>query len=264
VHVGLRLSLAACLVLGACSGGALGAGYRVREEVTIFAAASLRDALTRAAAAYEAAKPGVSISLSFGASSALRIQIEQGAPAGVLLSADTANPERLVSAGLVDGNVVPFAANALAIVVPGDNPAGIASPLDLGGDGVTILAAADEVPITGYAKQLVTRLAALPGYPRDFGIRYERNVVSREEYVTAVLAKIELGEADAGIVYATDALASGRVEEVPIPPEAAVTARYAGVVIRDSPGAAAGRAFLDWLAARDGQAVLAEFGFGRP
>ena len=260
----LATSLAACLLLGACSGGALGAGQATREEVTVFAAASLRDAVAEAARAYEAAEPGTTIRVSFGASSALRIQIEHGAPADVLLSADTANPAGLVAAGLADGEAVRFAANAVTIVVPRENPAGIVSPADLAGDGVTIVAAGETVPIAAYADELVTRLARLPGYPPDFIARYERNVVSREENVRALLAKVELGEADAGIVYATDARASEGVLEVAVPREAVVTASYAGVVLRGSPGSAEGRVFLDWLAGPGGGAILGAFGFRRP
>ena len=230
-------------------------------ELTVLGAASLKGALEAAEAAYEAAVQGTTLTFSTDSSSALRTQIEQGAPADVFLSADSTNPQKLVDAGLADGDVIAFAGNVLTIIVPTDNPAGIASPADLAGPGVKIVAAGEEVPITRYANQVVEALAALDGYPADFAARCAANVVSREDNVKAVVAKIELGEGDAGIVYVTDAKASTRVATVEIPDEANVPATYAGVVVKASEHAEAARAFLDWFAGPQGQAILAEFGF---
>jgi molybdate transport system substrate-binding protein len=235
-----------------------------RTQLTVFAAASLRRALEAAIDAYAAAAPGTTISLSTDSSAALTTQIEQGAPADVFLSADTANPQALVDAGLSVGEAVPFAGNELAIIVPSGNPAAIATPADLGRDGVRIIAAGSEVPITRYAAQLVATLAALDGYPADFAAAYEANVVSREDNVAAVVTKIELGEGDAAIVYVTDADASEGPEVVPVPDEANVRASYAGIVVGTSAVPAAGQAFLDWLVGSEGQAVLAGFGFLPP
>ena len=106
-------------------------------------------------------------------------------------------------------SAVPFAGNRLALVVPASNPAGIASPFDLGRPGVRLVAAGVAVPITAYAAQMVGVLAGLPDAPRDFAAAVEANMVSREDNVRAVLAKVELGEGDAAIVYATDATAAG-------------------------------------------------------
>jgi molybdate transport system substrate-binding protein len=229
--------------------------------LTVLGAASLKGALETAEAAYEAAVPGTTLTFSTDSSSALRTQIEQGARADVFLSADSTNPQKLVDAGLAAGDPVPFAGNALTIIVPTDNPAGIASPADLASAGVKIVAAGDEVPITKYADQLVGNLAGLDGYPADFAARCAANVVSREDNVKAVVAKIELGEGDAGIVYVTDAKASTRVETIGVPDEANVLVTYAGVVVKASEHAEAARTFLDWFAGPRGQAILAEFGF---
>lgn len=233
-------------------------------ELTIFAAASLKGALEAAQDAYETANPGTTLIISTDSSAALKTQIEQGAPADLFLSADTKNPQALVDAGLTDGAAVDFAGNKLVVIVPTDDPAGIQTPADLATPGVKIIAAGDEVPITRYANQLVENLAMEPGYPADFVAAYQANIVSKEDNVKAVVAKLELGEGDAAIVYVTDAKISTKVASVEVPDTANVVATYAGVVVRatDSPDAAA--AFLTWLAGPDGQAILAGFGFLPP
>ena len=236
----------------------------VAVDLTIYGAASLKGALEKAKTAYEAAAPGVTLTISTDASSALATKIEEGAPADVFLAADTRSPQALVDRGLTDGPAVPFAGNELTVIVPADNPAGIATPADLAKAGVKVIAAGDAVPITKYAKQLVDNLATKPGYPPGFAAAYAANVVSREDNVKAVVAKIELGEGDAGIVYATDAAASTRVATIDVPDSANVLATYAGVVLRESPNLAAARGFLAWLAGPDGRAILAGFGFLPP
>ena len=233
-------------------------------ELTIYGAASLKSALEAAKTAYEAANPGTSLTVSTDSSAALATQIEQGAPADVFLSADTSNPKKLVDAGLADGGAVDFAGNALTVIVPTDDPAGIASPTDLATVGVRIIAAGEEVPITRYATELIQNLAGEPGYPAGYAAAYAANIVTREDNVKAVVAKIELGEGDAGIVYVTDAAASDAVGVIDLPPSANVPATYAGVVVRASAHPEAARAFLAWLAGPDGQAILSTFGFLPP
>ena len=168
--------------------------------------------------------------LSTDSSAALETQIEQGAPADLFLSADTTNPQKLVDAGLADGAPVTFAGNELTVIVPAGNPARIASPADLARTGVRIIAAGDEVPITKYAGQLVENLAKEAGYPADFAAAYAANVASKEDNVKAVVAKIELDEGDAGIVYVTDAKASAKVATIDVPPSANVRATYDALV----------------------------------
>ena len=204
------------------------------------------------------------MTVSTDSSSALETQIEQGAPADVFLSADTTNPKKLVDAGLADGAAVTFAGNKLTVIVPTANPAGIATPADLAKPGVKVIAAGDEVPITKYATQLVDNLAKEAGYPDDFAAKYTANIASREDNVKAVVAKIELGEGDAGIVYVTDARASAKVTTIDVPDSANVPATYAGVVVKASRNVAAAKAFLDWFAGPDGQAILGAFGFLPP
>lgn len=260
--VAVAVAVAGCAMIADPSPTRLPAPERV--ELTVFAAASLRRVLEVADTTYEAANPGTTITLATDSSAALRTQIEQGAPADLFLAADTTNPQTLVDAGLADGDAVAFAGNELAVIVPSDDPGGITTPADLARDDVRVIAAGAEVPITRYASQLIVNLATLDGYPVDFAAAYDANVVSREDNVAAVVAKIELGEGDAAIVYATDAATSDAVAVVGIPPAANVRATYAGVVIRASTEPDAARAFLDWLVGADGQAILGAAGFLPP
>ena len=268
--------LAACTSSGAGSSGAnasagtatAGAPSAVPSaeavELTVYGAASLKGALDRARTAYEAIAPGTTVTISTDASSALETKIEQGAPADVFLSADQTNPKKLIDAGLADGAAVTFAGNKLIIVVPADNKAGITTPADLAKPGVKIIAAGDEVPITKYANMLVTNLSKVAGYPADFAAAYAANVASQEDNVKALIAKVELGEGDAGIAYVTDAKASSQVRTVDVPDSANVPTTYDGVVVKASRNPAAARAFLDWFAGPDGRGILGGLGFLPP
>ncbi len=254
------LAAACALLLAACSApSATGP-----TTLTIFAAASLADLIREAAAQYEAAVPGAHITISTASSGTLRAQIEAGAHPDLFLSADTANPAALMAAGLADGEPRAFAANHLTIVVPADNPAHITSPADLARSGIRIVAAASSAPIAAYADKVVTKLAGLIGYPAGYTARYDRNVVARVDDARAILATVELGEADAGIVYRTDAVGAPQVATIPIPAVAQVTATYAGIVVRGTDQPAAARAFLAWLVGPRGQAVIRRFGFLAP
>jgi len=232
--------------------------------LTVYAAASLKGALAKVAQAYQAATPGTTITVSTDSSSALETKIEQGAPADVFLSADTSNPQKLVDKGFASGPVVTFAGNLLTVIVPASNPAGIRTPADLARSGVKVIAAGDAVPITKYAGQLIANLARQPGYPPGFAAAYTANVVSKEDNVAAVVAKVELGEGDAGIVYATDAKSSTKVVTISVPTGANVPATYGGAVVKASQNQAAATRFLAWLAGPDGQAILASLGFLPP
>jgi molybdate transport system substrate-binding protein len=267
----VALTLASCSTGGPQTGAPL-TGVRASETpgsavpvtLTIYAAASLKAVLAKVQTAYAAAHPGTTITVSTDSSSALETKIEQGAPADVFLSADTTNPQKLVDGGFGSGTLTKFAGNLLTVIVPTANPTGIASPADLAKAGVKVIAAADTVPVTKYAKQLIANLATQPGYPGDFVAAYAANIVSKEDNVAAVVAKIELGEGDAGIVYVTDATTSSKVTTIAVPDAANVPATYAGVVVKASPNVAAAQAFLAWLAGPDGQAILASFGFLPP
>ena len=263
--------LAFALTLSGCSGAAASAEPTststpvpapTREaELTVYGAASLRGVLGAAKAVFEVTHEGVTVVISTDSSAALETKLEQGAPADLFLSADTTNPQRLVDKGLAAGEPVAFASNELAVIVPSDNPAGIKSPAGLVEDGIRIIAAGDEVPITKYATRLVEQLGDLAGYPAGFARSYAANVLSREENVAAVVAKIELGEGDAAIVYATDAAASSRVRTIEIPAAANVRATYAAVILKASTHPGEAQAFLTWLTGPEGLSILQGLGF---
>jgi molybdate transport system substrate-binding protein len=258
---------AAALTPGASAPSTPPAGTGIASPVappanlSIYAAASLKNAIGKAKDEYEAANQGTTLTISTDSSAALETKIEQGAPADVFLSADTTNPRKLVDKGLSSGPVVNFAGNILTVIVPTANPAGIHSPADLAKTGVKIIACGDSVPIQGYANQVAANLAKQSGYPADFAASYARNIVSREANVSAIVAKVELGEGDAGIVYMTDAKASSKVRAISVPTAANVPATYGGVVLKASENQKAAGAFLSWLASPAGQAVLSTFGF---
>ena len=230
-------------------------------DLSVFAAASLTGAFSDLSDPWTSAHPGSSLVLSFDASSALRAQIEQGAPVDVFASADTRNPQALIDECLSPAPMTVFASNTLVIVVPTGNPAGIASPADLARPGVRIVAAGPDVPITTYARQVIANLAATPGYPADYVAAVTANTVSEEDNVKAVLAKIELGEGDAAIVYATDAASSDQVQSVPIPDASNVVATYGAVAVGASSEPDLAASFLQFLTEPQAQGVLAGYGF---
>lgn len=265
--------LLAVVLLAACGGGGTASQAAPAQStpaasggpvsLTIFAAASLNGAMTDAVAAYAAVRPGVTITVSTDSSAALETQIEQGAPADVFLSADIENPKKLVDAGLALKTAEIFAGNKLVIIVPSDNPGGLTTARELDKAGLRIIAAGDGVPITAYANQAVANIASRFG-PSSLVEVYNADIVSKEDNVKAVLAKIELGEGDAAIVYVTDANGSDKVKTIDIPDSANVPATYAGVVIKASANRDAAQDFLDWFAGPDGQAILAKYGFLPP
>ena len=269
VALTLVLILAACTPRGSAapasppsSSGA--SASPIPAHLIVFGAASLGKVLERVKATYEAAHPGTTLTISADSSGMLAMQIEQGAHADVFLAADTKHPQKLMDHGLVDGSLTDFARNKLTLITPKGNPGGLKSPFDLARPGVRILAAGDDVPITAYARRLVDNLASHADAPADFAASYEANVVSKEDNVSAVRSKIELGEGDAAIVYASDAAESAKVDTIDIPDAANVSATYAGVVVKGSQNAAAAHAFLDWLTGSEGQTILGDFGFLRP
>jgi molybdate transport system substrate-binding protein len=164
--------------------------------------------------------------------------------------------------GSISGEPVTFVHNRLAIVTPKDNPADITAPADLGNEGLKIVLAQAEVPVGRYARESVCRMAQDPAaFGEDFVARVAGNVVSEEEDVRDVLAKVAVGEADAGIVYVSDAASAGdEVQVIEIPNEVNVVASYPIAAVTGGDEALA-EAFIAYLLSPDGQATLADFGF---
>lgn len=234
----------------------------VTGKVTVFAASSLADVFKAIGASFQKENPGVTVEFNFGASSAIEAQLEQAAPADVFASADTANMQKAIDKGLPDGAAVTFARNLPVVVVPADNRAAILTPKDLAKPGTKIVFAAPEVPIGNYARQIIDKLAADPAFGAAFKDAVTKNIVSNEASVKAVLTKIELGEADAGIVYKTDALVSGaKVKTVAVPGSANVIATYPIAVIKTTKNRDASAAFVAYVAGPAGQQALKTAGF---
>jgi molybdate transport system substrate-binding protein len=231
-------------------------------DLTVFAAASLTDAFEAIESELEAANPDLSITYNFGGSQALVTQLKEGAEADVFASANVAQMDVATEAGLVAGAPRPFTHNRLAIVTPAGNPAAIESAADLGKEGILLVLAQPEVPAGRYARESVCLMATDPAtYGAGFVERVAANVVSEEEDVRNVLAKVALGEADAGIVYVSDAVAAGdQVLVVDIADEVNVIATYP-VAILAGGDEALGSAFVSYLLSKKGQAMLGRFGF---
>jgi len=222
-------------------------------DLTVFAAASLTDAFTAIGDAFMAANPDVDVTFSFASSSDLVGQITEGAPADVFASADQANMTKLVDADAVGNDPVTFATNSLQIIVEAGNPQGITGIESLANPDLIVVSCAPEVPIGAYSQQVF----------ENAGVEVE--IDSYEENVRAVSEKVQLGEADAGIVYATDVTAAGDAAEgVVIPDDINVIAEYPIATTAESGDPELAQAFVDFVLSADGQSVLAGFGFGAP
>ncbi|MDP9882932.1 molybdate transport system substrate-binding protein [Sinomonas atrocyanea] len=251
-------SLAFAALLTAC-GGATAAGGPAASSggggrtVTVFAAASLQKSFTAIGRQFQAAHPGTTVAFSFAGSSDLAAQIANGAPADVFASADARTMGKVTGAGLADGEPADFATNVLTIAVRPGNPAGIKGLADLARPGLRLVDCAPQVPC-GAAAQAAAGAAHVALAP-----------VSQESNVTDVLGKVVSGEADAGLVYATDARgAGGKVAAVPFPEAASAVNRYPVAVLRDAKDKAFAHEFADYVAGPEGRKVLADAGFGAP
>jgi molybdate transport system substrate-binding protein len=247
VMVVTAVFLAAC---GSTSTAGSPSPTPLNGTVNVFGAASLTAAFTDLGTAFQAANPGVTVKFNFAGTPTLVTQIEQGAPADVFASADTTNMDKLKGDGFTAGTPQIFARNKLEIVVAPGNPKGITGLADLGKAGVIYITAAPTVPAGKYALQAL-KMAGVTVTPR-----------SLETDVKSVVSKIELGEADAGIVYTTDVSAAGtKVQGVPIPDADNVIATYPIVAVKATTNAAAANAFIAYVLSAAGQAKLQSFGF---
>jgi len=247
-----RFVIAALVVLGAAT-----TAHAEERELTVYAAASLREAFEDLAKTFEAKAPGVKVRLNLAGSQELRTQIENGAPADVFASADQKHMAALVKTKAVAAPKV-FARNTPVIIVPKGDPAKVGAFAGLP-KAKKLVIGVPEVPIGNYTLQILDKAGA------DFKTKVLANVASRELNVRQVLAKVSLGEADAGIVYRTDAIAGkDKVEIIEIPANVNVVAEYPIAVISKAPQAAAARAFVDLVLSGEGQKRLAAAGFVAP
>jgi molybdate transport system substrate-binding protein len=241
--------LVVAMLAAACDDDDAAGGSAASNEIKVFAAASLTAAFNELGPQFTAAN-GTKVTFNFAGSQALATQIQQGAPADVFASADTANMDKVED--LVGAPQV-FASNLLQIVVEKGNPKGVKGLGDLAGGDRKVVLAAPEVPVGKYAQQALDQA----------GVTVEP--VSQEDNVKAVVTKVSLGEADAGIVYATDVTAGGdEVEGVDIPEQQNVVATYPIATVEASGNQAKARAFMDLVLSAQGQQVLHRYGFLPP
>jgi molybdate transport system substrate-binding protein len=224
-----------------------------RRGPIVLAAASLTEVFSSLEEPYLVLHPNGPPKFSFESSSTLVAQVQQGIEADVIATADEQTMGQLESKGLLDGPPQVFALNALAIIVEPGNPAGVRGLSDLARTELKVVLAAEEVPAGAHARQALD------------AARVELQPVSLEEDVKAVVSKVTLGEADAGIVYVTDAKAARTsVATVPIPKEHNVVARYPIAVLRDAPNENHAEDFVALVLSEDGREALQGAGFRLP
>jgi len=252
---GRVLLLVVAVFVGACVGTEGGASTSPSSTslsgyINVFAAASLTASFNAVGIAFHRANPGVGVNFNYAGTPTLVTQIEQGAPADVFASADTANMDKLTADGLTSGSSKVFAHNQLEIVVAPGNPKGITGLADLAKSGVIYISEGPTVPAGKYSLQALA----------SGGVKVTAK--SLETSVTAVISKIELGEADAGIVYTTDISAAGsKVQGVQIPAANNVIATYPMVAVKGTKYPDVTSAFIDYVLSATGQSTLATFGF---
>lgn len=222
-------------------------------KIIVFAAASLKQTFTDIGEQFKTDNPGASVEFSFAGSSDLVTQLTQGALADVFASADNNNMDKASQAGLLAGDPVNFASNTLTIAVAPGNPKKIASFKDLTQQGLNVVVCAPQVPC-GSATQRVEQATGVT-----------LNPVSEESSVTDVLNKVTTGEADAGLVYVTDAKGAGdKVGEVPFPEAAGAVNTYPIAVLKESKNPELAHKFVDLVTGESGQKVLNAAGFAKP
>ncbi len=251
---GMAAGAALAMLLAGCGGGTGAEGGAPEERtLTVFAAASLTEVFTRLEPRFEQANPGVAVRFNFGASSDLAQQIVNGGPADLFAAANTSTMTTVADAGLVDGGPTVFATNVLEIVTPPGNPAGITSFADLARSGLKVVVCAPQVPC-GSATERIEQVTGVTLSP-----------VSEEPDVKSTLGKVATGNADAGLVYATDVHAAGEsVQGVGFPEAAQAVNAYPIAVIAEAPNADLARAFQELVTGAEGRTALESAGFGAP
>ena len=232
--------------------------------LTVFAAASLKDAFSDMGAQFEGANTGVKVVFNFGGSQQLAQQLAQGAPADVFASAHAKQLDVAVAAGrVISGTTHTFARNRLVVVLPKDNPAQLATLQDLAKQNVKLVLAAKEVPVGQYTLDFLDKATQDVAFGAGFRDTVLRNVKSYEDNVKSVLTKVALGEADAGIVYTSDISPDmhNKVTTIPIPNELNTLATYPIAMIKDATHADLAQKFVAYVLSDAGQKILVAHGF---
>lgn len=257
------LALAISL-LSACAGQAGSSPTPSQQTtLTVYAAASLTDAFKEIGANFQHAHANVTVAFNFAGSQQLEQQLAQGAPADVFASANTSYMDAAIKAGVVaDGTQKTFVRNRLIVIVPKDNPAHIQTLQDLGKPGSKIVLADKSVPVGQYALTFLDKASADPAFGAAYKANVLKNVASYEENVKSVFSKVQLGEADAGIVYTSDVSTHGdEVGSLAIPDALNTIATYPIAALNVSHNASTAQQFVAYVLSAEGQAVLKKYGF---
>jgi molybdate transport system substrate-binding protein len=232
------------------------------REITVYAAASLTDAFGELGKLMEQDSLPTLVRYNFAGSQQLAVQLEQGAKADVFASADQRWMDYVRERHLTAGPSKFFAHNRLVVILPKSNPGHVRELQDLARRGVKLVVGAEAVPVGKYTREMFRRLERRPGFPPAYGDNVLANVVSQEENVKSVVAKVQLGEADAGVVYRSDVTprVAPSVTVLEIPDDANVLASYPIAVLSGTADSVAARAFLALLLGPEGRRVLARHG----
>jgi molybdate transport system substrate-binding protein len=260
-HLALTLVLL-CLSFGCSSGRTPAPTPAGKPTLTVFAASSLTDAFKEIGALFEASS-GSTVVFNVGASSQLRTQLEQGASADVFASADNVQMDRARQAGVIAGREQIFATNRLMVITPVTNPAAITGPEDLAKGGIKIVSAQLDVPIGAYTQSMFEAMSLDPRLSSDFEERANANIVSREPNVRQIVAKIQLGEGDAAVVYKSDITpqAAPDLATFEIPDAFNTPVQYPIARVTDGPAGEEAAHFIAFVLSPEGQAVLKRWNF---
>jgi molybdate transport system substrate-binding protein len=264
----LQIAILILLFLSACTPPANpvapGSGSTNRRTLVVLAAASLTEPFKEIAPLFEAAYPGVTISFNFAGSNQLAQQLANGSPADVFASANQRQMDAAVESGRIESDrPVPFVHNRLVVIVPQKNQANIQELEDLSKPGTKIILAAKEVPVGQYSLDFLEKTRSDAAFPANYQDQVLQNVVSYEENVKAVLTKVALGEADAGIVYSSDvrSVTAGQVMVIEIPDHLNEIASYPIASVADSRSPELAQSFIDLVLSKAGQQILMSYGF---
>ncbi|NJK46039.1 MAG: molybdate ABC transporter substrate-binding protein [Pleurocapsa sp. SU_196_0] len=234
------------------------------STVTVFAASSLTDAFAELGKAFTA-KSGTTVTFQFAGSQTLRTQLENGAKADVLASASVAQYDPLVKSGLLETGAI-FARNRLVVIAPKRGLGRVKTLADIGKPGVKVVVAQPSVPVGAYTREFLESISRAGVYGADFGSRVLKNVVSEEQNVRQVALKVQLGEADAGVVYTTDVTPSltAQVIQLAIPTRFNVVAAYPIGALKTAASPSAARAFVAFTLTGEARGILKRWGFLPP
>ena len=259
----MMLALTISMVSACASQAGNSPATEQRVTLTVYAAASLTDAFKEIGANFQHSHANVTVTFNFAGSQQLEQQLAQGATADVFASANTKYMEEAVKAGLVtDGTQKTFVHNRLIVIVPKNNPAHIQTLQDLGKPGVKIVLADKSVPVGQYALAFLDKASADATYGAGYKASVLKNVASYEDNVKSVFSKVQLGEADAGIVYTSDVSTHGdEVGSLAVPDALNTIAAYPIALVKVSHYSAMAQQFVNYVLSTDGQTVLTKYGF---